>query len=159
MKPLVFTQNGKRIATLTPQEGKAGEVFVLGTAPACDIVVSARYGLAPQQVSFAPLGSIWWIGDMAADGRLEINGRKTAAEPLVGKAHVKVAGFEFDVECETGEGRKSRRETASDILYANAIASLSRNLGVSTSADELELEKRVESSLDDILARGLIPAR
>ena len=25
MKPLIFTQNGKRIATLTPQEGKAGE--------------------------------------------------------------------------------------------------------------------------------------
>ena len=155
MKPLVFTQGGKRIATLTPQEGKAGEVFVLGTAPACDIVVAAKYGLAPKQVSFAPLGSVWWIGDMAADGRLEINGRPTAAEALVGKAHVKVAGFEFDVECETGEGRKSRRETASDILYANAIASLSRNLGVSTSADELELEKRVEASLDEILSRGL----
>ena len=26
MKPLIFTQNGKRIATLTPQEGKAGEI-------------------------------------------------------------------------------------------------------------------------------------
>ena len=155
MKPLVFTQGGKRIATLTPQEGKAGEVFVLGTAPSCDIVVAGRYGLAPQQVSFAPLGSIWWIGDMAADGRLEINGRKTAAEALSGKAHVKVAGFEFDVECEASESRKSRRETASDILYANALASLSRNLGASTSADEAELEKRVDASLDEILARGL----
>ena len=74
MKPLVFTREGKRIATLTPQEGKAGEVFTLGSAAKCDIVVSAEFGLAPQQVSFSPLGGVWWIGDMAADGRLEING-------------------------------------------------------------------------------------
>ena len=89
MKPLIFTQGGKRIATLTPQEGKAGEVFTLGSAANCDVVVSTEYGLAPQQVSFAPVGSVWWIGDIAADGRLEINGRQTATEALVGKAHVK----------------------------------------------------------------------
>ena len=66
MKPLVFTREGKRIATLTPQEGKAGEVFTLGSAAKCDIVVSAEFGLAPQQVSFSPLGGVWWIGDIAA---------------------------------------------------------------------------------------------
>ncbi len=155
MKPLIFTQNGKRIATLTPQEGKVGEVFTLGTAPKCDIVVSAEHGLAPQQISFAPLGSIWWIGDMAADGRLEIDGRVTASEALSGKAHVKVASFEFDVECEVSQDRKSRREVASDMLYAHALSQLSRNLGDSASADELELEKRVDSSLDEILGRGI----
>ena len=155
MKPLVFTQNGKRIATLTPQEGKADEVFTLGSAAKCDIVVSAEYGLAPQQLSFAPLGSVWWIGDMAADGRLEIDGRVTSTEALVGKAHVKVGSFEFDVECEVSENRKSRREVASDILYSHALANLSRNLGDSTSADALELEKRIDASLDDILKRGM----
>ncbi len=155
MKPLIFTQNGKRIATLTPQEGKAGEVFTLGTAANCDVVVSAEFGLAPQQVSFAPLGSVWWIGDAAADGRLEIDGRKTAAEALVGRAHVKVASFEFDVECESSENRKTNREVASDILYSHALASLSRNLGDSTSADEMELERRIDASLDDIFARGV----
>ena len=155
MKPLIFTQNGKRIATLTPQEGKAGEVFTLGSAAKCDIVVSAEYGLAPQQVSFAPLGSVWWIGDMAADGRLEVNGRATSTEALAGKAHVKVGPFEFDVECEASESRKSRREVASDILYSHALANLSRNLGDSTSADTLELEKRIDASLDDILERGM----
>ena len=155
MKPLIFTQNGKRIATLTPQEGKAGEVFTLGSAASCDVVVSAEYGLAPQQVSFAPLGSVWWIGDMAADGRLEIDGRQTAAEALVGHAHVKVASFEFDVECEVSENRKTRREVASDILYSHALASLSRNLGDSTSADETELERRINASLDEIVARGI----
>ena len=155
MKPLIFTQGGKRIATLTPQEGKAGEVFTLGSAANCDVVVSSEYGLAPQQVSFAPVGSVWWIGDIAADGRLEINGRQTATEALVGKAHVKVAAFEFDVECEVSENRKTRREVASDILYSHALANLSRNLNDSTSADELELEKRIDASLDDILSRGL----
>ncbi len=155
MKPLIFTQGGKRIATLTPQEGKAGEVFTLGSAAKCDVVVSAEYGLAPQQVSFAPIGSVWWIGDAAADGRLEIGGRQTAMEALVGKAHIKVGSFEFDVECETSDGRKTRREVASDILYAHALANLSRNLGDSTSADELELEKRIGASLDDIISRGI----
>ena len=155
MKPLIFTQGGKRIATLTPQEGKAGEVFTLGSAANCDVVVSAEFGLAPQQVSFAPLGSVWWIGDMAADGRLEIDGRQTAAEALVGHAHVKVGKFEFDVECEVSENRKTRREVASDILYSHALASLSRNMGDSTSADELELERRIGASLDDIFARGI----
>ena len=155
MKPLIFTQGGKRIATLTPQEGKAGEVFTLGSAANCDVVVSAEFGLAPQQVSFAPLGSVWWIGDMAADGRLEIDGRQTAAEALVGHAHVKVATFEFDVECEVSESRKTRREVASDILYSHALASLSRNMGDSTSADELELERRIDASLGDIFARGI----
>ena len=62
MKPLIFTQGGKRIATLTPQEGKDGEVFTLGSAASCDVVVSSEYALAPQQVSFSPHGSVWWIG-------------------------------------------------------------------------------------------------
>ena len=155
MKPLIFTQNGKRIATLTPQDGKTGEVFTLGSAPKCDIVVSSEYGLAPQQVSFAPLGSVWWIGDMVGDGRLEVNGRATLTEPLVGKAHIKVGAFEFDVECEAPESRKSRREVASDILYSHALASLSRNLTDSASADAVELEKRVDASLSDIIGRGL----
>ena len=153
MKPLIFTQNGKRIATLTPQEGKQGEVFTLGTAAKCDVVVSAEHGLAPQQVSFAPVGSVWWIGDMAADGRLEVNGRKTAAGPVVSTAHVKVGSFEFDVSCEASEDHKSRRDVASDILYSHALASLSRNLGDSTSADELELEGRIGSFVEELLSK------
>ena len=155
MKPLIFTQNGKRIATLTPQEGKAGEVFTLGSAASCDIVVSAEFGLKPQQVSFSPNGSVWWIGDAAADGRLEVNGRSTALEALVGKASIKVGAFEFEVACEASTDRKSRRETASDILYSHALANLSRNMGDSASADMGELERRINSSLDDIIARGL----
>ena len=155
MKPLIFTQNGKRIATLTPQEGKTGEVFTLGTAPKCDIVVSAEFGLKPQQVSFAPIGSIWWVGDIAADGQLIVNGRQTAAEAVSSRATIKVGSFEFEVSCETGEGRKSRREVASDILYSNALANLSRNLGDSTSADETELESRVNASMEEIIARGI----
>ena len=154
MKPLIFTQNGKRIATLTPQEGKPGEVFTLGTAAKCDVVVSAEHGLAPQQVSFAPVGSVWWIGDMAADGRLEVNGRRTAADPVVSTAHVKVGSFEFDVSCEASEGRKTRREVASDILYSHALASLSRDLDGSTSADESELEGRIGSFIEDLLSKG-----
>ena len=60
MKPLIFTQNGKRIATLTPQEGKAGEVFTLGSAANCDVVVSAEYGLAPQiPVSMVGDPALW----------------------------------------------------------------------------------------------------
>ena len=130
-------------------------MFTLGSAAKCDIVVSAEYGLAPQQVSFAPIGSVWWIGDMAADGRLEIDGRQTSTEALVGHARVKVGPFEFEVECEASESRKTRREVASDILYAHALANLSRNLGDSTSADELELEKRIDASLDEIVSRGI----
>ena len=149
MKPLIFTQGGKRIATLTPQEGKDGEVFTLGSAASCDVA------LAPQQVSFAPHGSVWWIGDAAADGRLEVNGRRTALEALVGKASIKVGDFEFEVACEVSGERKSRRESASDILYSHALASLSRNLGDSTSADVEELERRIGASLDEIVARGI----
>ena len=155
MKPLIFTQGGKRIATLTPQEGKEGEVFTLGSAASCDVVVSSEYGLAPQQVSFAPRGSVWWIGDAAADGRLEVDGRRTALEPLAGKASIKVASFEFEVACEASGERKSRREAASDLLYSHALASLSRNLGDSTSADVAELERRIDASLDEIVARGI----
>ena len=155
MKPLIFTQGGKRIATLTPQEGKDGEVFTLGSAASCDVVVSSEYALAPQQVSFSPHGSVWWIGDAAADGRLEVNGRRTALEALVGKAAVKVGDFEFEVACEASGERKSRRESASDLLYSHALASLSRNLGDSTSADVAELERRIGASLDEIVARGM----
>lgn len=155
MKPLIFTQGGKRIATLTPQEGKDGEVFTLGSAASCDVVVSSEYALAPQQVSFAPHGSVWWIGDAAADGRLEVNGRRTALEALVGTASIKVGDFEFEVACEVSGERKSRRESASDILYSHALASLSRNLGDSTSADVAELERRIGASLDEIVARGI----
>ena len=155
MSPLVFTQNGKRIATLTPQEGKSGEVFSLGSAASCDIVVAEEFGLAPQQVSFSPLGGVWWIGDMAADGRLEVDGRRTAAEALVSSARIRVGSFEFEVSCEQSGERKSRRETAGDILYAHALSQLSRNFSDAASADEFELEKRVDASLDEILARGL----
>ena len=155
MKPLVFTREGKRIATLKAQEGRTGEVFTLGSAPKCDVVVSGEFGLAPQQVSFSPVGSVWWIGDIAADGRLEVNGRRTAVCALSGRASVRVGDYEFEVECEAGEGRKSRREVASDVLYAHALTSLSRSLGDSTSADSLELEKRIEASLDEILARRM----
>ena len=155
MKPLVFTREGKRIATLTPQEGKAGEVFTLGADAKCDIVVGGAFGLKPRQVSFAPLGGVWWIGDMAADGRLEVNGRKTALEALVGQARVTVGSFAFEVSCEQSGERKSRREVASDILYAHALAHLSRNFADAASDDVLELEKRVDASLDDILSHGL----
>ena len=156
MKPLIFTQNGKRIATLTPQEGRTDEVFTLGSAPKCDVVVAAEYGLAPQQISFAPMGSVWWVGDLAADGRLEIDGRPTTTAPVTGRVRVRVGSFAFEVSCESSAERKSRREVASEILYAHALAQLSRDLSASTSADETELEKRVNRSLDEILARGLI---
>ena len=96
-----------------------------------------------------------WLDEQTADGRLEINGRRTAAEALVGKASVRVGSFEFEVSSEQSGERKSRRETASDILYAHALSQLSRTFSDSASEDALELEKRVDASLDDILARGL----
>jgi len=80
MKPLIFTREGKRIATLTPQEGK-NETFYLGTAPSCDVVIAADQGLAPQQVSFTPVGGVWWVGDAAKDGRLAIDGHAAVYEP------------------------------------------------------------------------------
>ena len=155
MSPLIFTQDGKRIATLTPQEGKSGEVFALGSAASCDIVVAASFGLAPQQVSFSPIGGVWWVGDMAADGRLEVDGCKTATAVVASVAKIRVGSFEVEVSCETQTDRKSRREVASDILYANALAQLSRNLGSATTSDTVELEGRVNASLDEILARSL----
>ena len=153
MKPLVFTRNGGRIATLTPQEGKIGEKFTLGTAPSCDVVVAAEFGLAPKQISFMPFGAVWWVADEAGDGRLEVNGRVTAREPVAGKASIKVGSFAFEIECEVSTDRKTRRETAGDILYAYAISRLTRDMENSTAAEEAELERRVLDSLNDIVAR------
>ena len=153
MRPLVFTRNGGRFATLTPQEGKTGQVFTLGTAPSCDIVISSEFGLAPRQIEFAPLGSVWWISDAAGDGRLEINGRRTVREPVVSGAAIRVAGFSFEIACEASGDRRTRRELASDILYAHAIARLSRDLDGSQAAEEKELDERVTASLDEIIAR------
>jgi len=153
MKTLVFTRNGARIATLTPQEGKSGQTFTLGSAPACDVVVAPEFALAPRQVAFQPFGSVWWILDAAGDGRLEVNGRITAREPFAGKATVKVGSFAFEVECEAATDRKTRRETASDILYAHAISRLSRDMESSAAAEDVELESRVANSLDEIIGR------
>lgn len=153
MKPLIFTRNGKRFATLTPQEGK-NETFLLGSAAKCDVVISSEFALAPQQLSFSPIGSVWWVGDMAHDGRLELNGEKTTTAPVVSSAHIKIGSFEFDVNTEAGDERKTNREVASDILYAHALAQLSRNMA-SMGADERELERRVNESLDEIVARGV----
>ena len=155
MKPLIFLKDGKRIATATPQEGKAGQRFTLGSAPSSDVVIAPEFGLAPTQVEFEPIGSVWWIVDAAGDGRLEVNGRVTAREPVAASAHVKAGKFEFDVACEASGERRTRRELASDILYAHAIARLSRGLGESTTeADEDELEQRVASSLDEIIGKA-----
>ena len=155
MKPLIFLKDGKRIATATPQEGKVGQRFTLGSAPSSDVVIAPEFGLAPTQVEFEPIGSVWWIVDAAGDGRLEVNGRVTAREPVAASAHVKVGTFEFDVACEASGERRTRRELASDILYAHAIARLSRGLGESTTeADEDELEQRVAASLDEIIGKA-----
>ena len=58
------------------------------------------------------------------------------------------------MSCEASEDRKTRREVASDILYSHALASLSRNLGDSTSADETELEGRIGSFVEELLSKG-----
>ena len=152
MRPLVFFQDGKRIATLTPQEGKS-ETFTLGTASSSDVVISDEFGLAPSQVSFTPVGGVWWIGDAAKDGRLEVNGHPTAYEPISGKAKVSVGSFAFEVETESGTERKSRRDIASDVLYGYALSALSRDMSTSTTSSEEELEDRVNRSLDEIVAR------
>ena len=83
MKPLIIEKDGKRIATLTPQEGKADEVFTLGTAAMNDVVIAAGQGIAEKQLSFAPVGGVWWVGDLAADGRLEVDGEKTSRAPVL----------------------------------------------------------------------------
>ena len=152
MKPLIFTRNGKRIATLTPQEGK-NETYYLGTAPSCDVVIAADEGLAPQQVSFTPVGGVWWVGDAAKDGRLVVDGRQTSYEPVSGKAAVKVGEFAFEIESESGSERRTMRDIASDILYSHAISALSRDMAAGANADETELEARVNKSLDEIIAR------
>ena len=154
MKPLIFTKDGKRIATLTPQEGKQDEVFTLGTAAANDIVVAADAGLAAKQLSFALLGGVWWVGDLAGDGRLTVDGRLTARAPVVATAEIAVGAFACTVSCEADATRKTRRETASDILYSHALAALSNDVGRGL-ATGAELEARVNASLDAILARGL----
>lgn len=84
-----------------------------------------------------------------------INGENTTMAPITTKAHVSVGSFAFDVACEVSAQRKTARETASDILYAHALSRLSRNPGDSTSADERELERRIDESLDEMLGRGL----
>ena len=154
MRPLIFTKDGKRIATLTPQEGKAGEVFTLGTASGNDIVIAADSGLAAKQLSFSTIGDIWWVGDLADDGRLEVDGRLLVRAPVTGSLHIKVGAFEVDVATERGGDRKTRREIASEVLYAHALASLSAG-GTGSGEDELRLESLVGDALDRLLARGL----
>ena len=154
MRPLIFTKDGKRIATLTPQEGKSGEVFTLGTASGNDIVIAADSGLAAKQLSFSTIGDIWWVGDLADDGRLEVDGRLLVRAPVTGSLHIKVGAFEVDVATERGGDRKTRREIASEVLYAHALASLSAG-GTGSGEDELRLESLVGDALDRLLARGL----
>ena len=154
MRPLVFERDGKRLATLTPQEGRDDEVFTLGSAPSNDVVVAADLGLAAKQLSFAPIGGVWWVGDLAGDGRLTVNGVATARAPVVARAELAVGGFACTVACEADASRKTRREIASDILYSHALAALSKELGGGL-ATGAELASRVNDSLDAILARGL----
>ena len=153
MKPIIFEKDGKRIATLTPQEGKRGQRFTVGTAPSCDVVVSPEYGLEPVQFELCPLGSVWWIADAAGDGRLVVDGQATARCPVSGRARVSVGAFEVELRCESSGDRRTRRELASDILFAHALARLSRDLSTSVSADDAELETRVAASLDEIVRR------
>ena len=153
MKPLIFTRNGARIATLTPQEGKAGQVFTLGSASTCDVVVAAEFALEPKQVSFSPIGSVWWVADMAGDGRLEVNGRRVLREPVAAQATVRVGKFEFEIACEASNDRRTRREQAADVLYAHAIARLTNDMEKSTEAEDVELERRVFDLLDEIVRR------
>ena len=153
MRPLIFTRNGSRIATLTPQEGK-DETFFLGSAPSSDIVVAGDYDLPPHAVAFRPVGGVWWVGETeATSGRLLVDGRPAVDTPVSGKASVSVLGFDFEIETESGADRKSRREIASDMLYNFALSALSRDLASSTRADESELEDRVNRSLDELIAR------
>ena len=153
MKPLVFTRNGARFATLTPQEGRTGQVFTLGTAPSCDVVVSAEFALAPKQVTFSPIGSVWWVADAAGDGRLEIDGRPVSRYPVALKASVRIGAFAFEIACEASDDRRTRRELAADILYAHAISRLTTDMEKSTSAEDAELETRVAESIDEIIRR------
>ena len=154
MKPLILEQGGKRIATLTPQEGKPDEVFTLGSAAVNDVVIAAEAGLADRQLSFVPVGGVWWVADFAADGRLEVDGLKTVRAPVLRKAHLRVGTFEVDVGCEADAVRKTRREVASDVLYSAALTALSRDL-TSGLASGTELEGRVNRSLDEVLRRGI----
>ena len=152
MKPLIFTRNGGRIATLTPQEGK-NESFTMGAAPSCDVVVSAEFGLRPVQVAFLPVGSVWWVSDAAGDGRLEVDGRLTSRVPVSAKSKIKVGAFEFEIECEASTDRRTRREAASDVMYAHAIANLTRGMANAKGTDDIELDSKVAASLDEIIER------
>ncbi len=154
MKPLVFTRASQRFATLTPQEGKA-EAFALGSAGSCDVVVGAEWMLAPQQLAFTPLGGIWWVENLApAANALAVEGVSTVKAPVSHRAEITIGSFRFTVECEAGESVKTRREVAGDILYAHALAALSRDLKGDVSNATDEIEARVEASLDEILAQG-----
>ena len=155
MKPIVFTRESQRFATLTPQEGKL-ETFALGAAGSCDVVVGSEWKLAPQQLSFTPLGGVWWIENLAPDANaMSVDGVATTKAPVSRRADVTVGSFAFTVECEAGEDVKSRREIAGDILYAHALTALSRDLKADVSNTTAEIEKRVEASLDEIVAQGL----
>ena len=154
MKPLIFEKNGKRIATLTPQDGRLDEVFTMGSGPSNDIVVGGEAGLSARQLSFAPVGGVWWIGSLEADGRLVVDGRRTEKAPIVGRAEIAVGTYSFSVFCEADASRKTRRETASDVIYAYALSSLSRDMGRNV-ASGAELESRVNASLDEIFAGGI----
>ena len=154
MKPLVFIRQGKRLATLTPQEGK-GESFTLGSAASCDVVIGAEWKLAPQQLTLIPVGGVWWIDNIAKDDRLVVNGIPTTKCPVTRKAEISVGAFEFMVECEGNSNVRSRREIAGDVLYANALAALSSDLSGEVDSSGEEIERRVRKSLDEIIERGI----
>ena len=154
MKPLVFIRDGGRIATLTPQVGKAGvQRFLLGSASKCDVVVSQEYGVAPEHLAFTPLGNVWWVEDVAGDGRMTVNGRVTAREPVFGRTEIQVGGFAFAVESEASGDRRTAREVAADIVYAYAISRMTKGMDGSQESDEAELERQVSRSVDEIFAR------
>lgn len=154
MKPLVFIRQGKRLATLTPQEGK-DEDFTLGSSASCDVVVGSEWKLAPQQLTFTPVGGVWWVENAAKDGKLSVDGMPTSKSPVTRRSEIAVGSFSFTVECEGNARIRSRREIAGDVLYANALAALSRDLNGDVASSGEEIEQRVKESLDEILARGI----
>ena len=155
MRPLVFTRASQRFATLTPQEGKV-ETFALGAAGSCDVVLGSEWHLAPEQLSFMPLGGVWWVENLdPAKNALSVDGVETVKAPIARHSDLVIGTFAFSVDCETGSDVKSRREVAGDILYAHALAALSRDMKGDVSNAPDEIEKRVEASLDEILAQNL----
>lgn len=152
MNPLVLYRDGKRIATLTPG-GRAGERFLLGRAPDCDVVVAdARFGLAPRQLAFVPVGSLWWAEELTGEpGALTVGGAPAVKAPLVGRVALTLRGFACEAECESEGARGSRRELAREWLYERARQRLSQELGGAEAVADAELERKVVGFLDETL--------